>query len=283
MGRLDPAALAFHAIALGVVAVLCVVLFLNVRSDPAPAAGLLDNLKKMLEGVVQTAKRSEPAKPPPTASPKAPAQPKAPTQKAQTSALSPAASAGVPAQLPLPTGRVWRYNIALEPPQWRDAVLVYRTAAMTGGTAVYTEFTHAGGKMNFQLGTFVANHPSHANVRFPGFFMHAAYLDKPLEVGQRFAWEWPWQLAGGATKAGRVKRYAGEVKAWENVTAPIGTSAAARIETTVSYIEDGRVHASARETLWYAPSFQQFIKVVREGSTPDEGAKRIVAELAALR
>ena len=41
------------------------------------------------------------------------------------------------------------------------------------GLAVFTEFDHAAGQMNFQLGTFAPNHPSHASMRFPGFFMYA--------------------------------------------------------------------------------------------------------------
>lgn len=263
MSKLDPAALAFHAVALAVLVVACVLLFLALRSDPpAPAGkglqGMLDSAKKIVDRAAPAPKRAEPAKPqPPVAS------------------VKPA--------MQLPAGRVWRYNVSLEPPQWRDAVLIYRTAPGQSGTAVHTEFSHAGGKMNFYLGIFAANHPTHANVRFPGFFMHAAYFDKPLDVGQRFDWEWPWQLQGGAVRAGRVKRYAGEVKAWENVQAPVGSHAAARIESTLSYIEDGKVQASARETLWYAPGVQQFIRVVRDGATPDEGAKRIVAELAALQ
>ena len=277
VSRLDPAAVAFHAVVLAVVAVLCVTLFLMLRSDPAPAPakgggvqGAVESVKKMIGGTAQQAKRSDP---PPKA---APLPQKVQQQKAASSPPAP----GVPA---LPPGRSWRYSVTLEPPQWRDAQLVYRTAEMSGGTAVYTEFTHAAGKMNFQLGTFSANHPSHANVRFPGFFMHAAYLDRPLEVGQRFSWEWPWQLAGGATRSGRVKRYAGHVAAWEEIAVPAGRFPAARIETTLSYVEDGRVRASARETLWYAPQAGQVVKVVRDGATPDDGASRIVAELVALQ
>lgn len=273
MSRFDPAALAFHAIAVAVLLVLCVALFLMVRSDPAPVpapakGGLpaaVDGVKKAIEAVVRPAERAEPAKPS--------AARKAPTKATMVT---------IPGQVPLPAGRVWRYNVTLEPPQWRDAVLVYRTAAMQSGTAVYTEFRHAGGKMNFQLGMFAANHASHANVRFPGFFMHPAYLDKALEVGQRFAWEWPWQLPGGAVRAGRLKRYAGQVKGWEQITTPAGAFIAARIDTALSYVEDGRVMAGATETIWYAPQAAQIVRVVREGATPDEAAKRIVAELAAL-
>ena len=267
MSKLDPAALAFHAIALVVAVLLCVMLFFMVRSDPAPAKGgglqgAVESIRKKIEGATQQAKQPAPApKRPPTV----------------------ATMVTVPGSVPLPAARIWRYNVTLEPPQWREAVLTYRTATTAKGTAVHTEFAHAGGKMNFELGIYAAKHPSHANVRFPGFFMHAAYLDKVLEVGQRFAWEWPWQLPGGALRDGRVKRYEGQVKGWEEVVTPGGTFIAARIDTALSYREGGRVHAQATETLWYAPKASQVIKVIREGATPDEGAKRIVAELAAFQ
>jgi hypothetical protein len=241
------------------VLVLSITLFLSLRSDPKVSGdGLqtaLANLKKMIEG--------DPAKKP------------APATKGK------AVVTGDSVQ-PMRAGRRWTYRVSLEPAQWRDAELDYRTAELASGITVHTEFRHAQGKMNFQLGVFSPNHPSHASVRFPGFFMHAAYLDKPLVVGQRFAWQWPWQLPGGAVREGRVKRYAGELKAWEDVASPAGTFAAARIETSLEYVDNGRVTASARETLWYSPKAGQFVRVVREGATPDEGFKRIVAELAAL-
>jgi len=60
---------------------------------------------------------------------------------------------------------------------------------------VLTDFVYAGGTMNFHLGTFAAGHPSHANTRFPGFFMYASYFPASLKEGQRFAWGWPWQPA----------------------------------------------------------------------------------------
>jgi len=182
-------------------------------------------------------------------------------------------------------GRVWTYRVTLEPPHWRDASLSYRLVLRNGNRYVESEFRHAGGQSKFVLGTFLAGDPSHANLRFPGFFMHVAYLDRPLEVGQRFAWQWPWQMPDGRVVAGRVKRYDGEVKAWENLPAPpslhapMDTFFVARIETTLSYIENGAVQASTKETLWYAPRYLQVVKVVRDGQTPDEAARHIVAEL----
>ena len=43
------------------------------------------------------------------------------------------------------------------------------------------------------------------------------------------------------------------------------------------------MQARARETLWYVPKLAQVVKVVRDGRTPDEGSRRIVAELAEFR
>ena len=38
--------------------------------------------------------------------------------------------------------------------------------------------------MNFHLGTYAAGHPSHANTRFPGFFMYASYFPASLKKGE---------------------------------------------------------------------------------------------------
>ena len=169
--------------------------------------------------------------------------------------------------------------MVVEPAAWRDISLTYRTQREGAGIGVLTDFVHAGGKMNFHLGTYAAGHPSHANTRFPGFFMHASYFPPSLKEGQRLSWGWPWQPA----RPGRMKRYKGQVVRWENVQVPAGTFSAAVIEAELSYLEEGKVQARARETLWYAPTLSQVVKVVRDGRTPDEGSSRIVAELAEYR
>jgi hypothetical protein len=175
-------------------------------------------------------------------------------------------------------GRTWRYSVAVEPPVWQDATLTYRTVRQGQDLAVTTQFRHAGGTMNFNLGVFAAGHPSHANVRFPGFFFHPAYFHA-LDSTQPIVWEWPWQLPDGKTRAGRMKRYVGQATGWTELRVQGASHPALRIEATLSYIEDGRVAASAKETIWYMPSVQQVAKVVREGRTPDEGTTHIVAEL----
>ena len=42
------------------------------------------------------------------------------------------------------------------------------------------------------------------------------------------------------------------------------------------------MRATVRETLWYSPQFGQLAKVQREGASPDEGARRIVARYPAF-
>ena len=176
-------------------------------------------------------------------------------------------------------GRTWRYAVVVEPPAWRDITLTYRTQREGAGIGVLTDFVYAGGKMNFHLGTFAAGHPSHANTRFPGFFMHASYLPQSLKEGQSLSWGWPWQ----PVREGRMKRYEGKVVRWENIQVPAGVYTAAVIEADLLYIDQGKVQARARETLWYAPKLSQVVKVLREGRTPDEGSSRIVAQLAEYR
>lgn len=179
---------------------------------------------------------------------------------------------------PPAAGRTWRYSVVVEPPLWQDATLTYRTVRQGQDLGVTTEFRHAAGTMNFDLGVFAAAHPSHANVRFPGFFFHSAYFHA-LEPTQAIVWEWYWQAPDGKTRPGRIKRYVGQAKEWTELRLQGASHPALRIEATLSYIDAGRLAAEAKETIWYMPAVQQVARVVREGRTPDEGATRIVAEL----
>jgi hypothetical protein len=247
----DPLALAFFGAALALLAGLLLYVLVFKAPEPATAPRAPD---------VPVAAR--------------PAVPKsdAPAKKV------PAAPA--PATGPvLEAGRMWRYAVAVEPPIWRDITLTYRTRSEEGSIGVLTDFLHAGGKMNFHLGTFAPNHPSHENTRFPGFFMYAAYLKQPLTVGQPIAFGWHWQ----GKSAGAVKRFEGQVMGWEDLQLPGGDLKAAKIEGTLTYREDGQIRGGARETFWYAPKVSQIVKIVRDGITPDEGSRRIVAELAEFR
>jgi hypothetical protein len=265
----DPLALAVFAAALALLAGLVLyVIFGASRApqaesrEPAPAttAGspFFERLKKELRGMAEEIRRDLPGgggNPPPKAAP-------------------------VPAAKPgLQPGHVWSYAVQVQPPIWRDIKLDYRTRAESGGLGVLTEFVHSAGKMNFHLGMFAPGHATHANTRFPGFFMYASYFPAQLSPGQSLSWNWPWQGAG----AGRLKRYDAKVLRWENVQVPAGEFRALLIEAELSYVEGGQVRGRARESLWYAPAVAQVVKVVRDGRTPDEGLDRIVAELASYR
>jgi hypothetical protein len=259
----DPLALAFFGAALALLAGLLLYVFVFKTPEPATpdrASSFVESLHRQISDL--TAKPADKPAEKPAARP------------APKIAPSPAASGAS-----IEAGRSWRYAVVVEPPAWRDVTLTYRTQREGAGIGVLTDFDHAGGKMNFHLGTYAAGHPSHANTRFPGFFMHPSYFSQPLEPGQKLSWGWAWQ----PLREGRIKRYEGRVLRWEDVTVPAGTYRAAVIEADLYYIEGGQVRAQAKETLWYAPKAAQLVKVVRDGRTPDEGSSRIVAELVEVR
>jgi hypothetical protein len=269
--RLDPLALAFFGAAVALLAGLVLYVLFFKRPEPAAPAGspgTLESLRAAAENAVD--RLSD--KPAPA--------PKAPRAQSARPVPSPGDQAGRARGGPIQAGRTWRYAVVVEPPVWRDITLTYTTRSEGSAIAVHTDFVHAAGKMAFDLGTFAAWHPSHANTRFPGFFMYASYFPLPLEPGQQFSWGWPWQSAG----KGSMKRYVAKVLRWEQVQVPAGTYRAAVIDVTLSYMDAARqARAQTKETLWYAPDATQLVKVVREGRSPDEGSTRIVAELAELR
>jgi len=253
----DPLALAVFGAALALLAGLLLYVFFFKAPEPATPArafGFVDELRRQLAGLTEKLRDK-------------------PTAKALPPSPAVASGSGLEA------GRTWRYAVVVEPPAWRDITLTYRTQRENAGIGVLTDFVHAGGKMNFHLGTFAAGHPSHANTRFPGFFMHASYFPLSLKEGQRLSWGWPWQ----PVRDGRMKRYEGQVARWENIQVPAGIYTAAVIEAELLYVEEGKVQARVRETLWYVPKLSQVVKVLRDGRAPDEGSSRIVAELAEYR
>jgi len=243
--KLDRLALAVHGVA--------IVLIIG------GAVGFVAALKKEVD------------KPRPAAKAQAPAP--ATTAPAPAAKDRPAKAPEIPAQI-----RSWRYAVQVEPQAWRDITLTYAIVSERGKPIAYADFVHAGGKARFRLGALEPGDPAHANVRFPGFFLHQAYLKPPFEKGQRVAWSWPWQ----PVREGRIKQFEGVVHGWEVVKVPHGSHQAARIEAKILYVEKGRVQAESRETIWIAPEVG-IVKVVREGAAPDESSRRIVAELAELR
>jgi hypothetical protein len=278
--RQDPLALAVFGAALALLAGLLLYVFFFKTPEPAKtgrparAFDLVEALRRQVAGLA--ARFEEP--PAPKRTPASAPAPKSPSKAAPAPA-----SGAYQVWLP-PAGMTWTYRVSIEPPAWQDAVLAYSTAQQGDVVIVNTDFRHAKGGMKFQLGVLLPGHASHANTRFPGFFLYPAYFGDKLSVGQSLAWEWPWQLPGGGVKAGRVKRYEGRVVASEQYRGPVFDMASMlRIEGALSYIDDGRVQASARETLWYAGKAAQLVRIEREGRTPDEGASRIVAELVEMR
>ena len=264
MTQKDPLALAVFGAALALLAGLLLYVVFFMTPEPATTARAFDFaevVRRQVAGLTEKF-RDKPAEKPAS-------------RPAPKSGPPPVAASGPGIE----AGRTWRYAVVVEPPAWRDITLTYRTQREGAGIGVLTDFVHAGGKTNFHLGTYAAGHPSHANTRFPGFFMHASYFPATLKEGQKLAWGWPWQPA----REGRMKWYEGKVARWQNIEVPAGAYTAAVIEADLLYIESGKVQARARETLWYVPELSQVVRVLREGRTPDEGSSRIVAELVEIR
>jgi hypothetical protein len=286
--RHDPLALAVIGAAVLLLVALVAGLIYSVRSAPAPApvapkaapAGpslgerISEVTRQVAKEIADAVREDRPMK-----VPRAPAK-QAPGAKAPAAA----AAAITPHVFRLPdAGRSWRYAVTVEPPVWSNPMLIYRLAAQGGALVVNTEFHHgAGNTSGFVLGTLTARHPSHASMRFPGFFMYPVYLDAPLEPGRRFSWQWPWQLPDGRVREGRVKRFEAVVAGWEPLATPTQPGRAVRIDVAILYVEDGNIAGTVREKLWYTPQAAQIVKVMREGRSPDEAAHRIVAELIQL-
>ena len=259
--RLDPGALAFHGIAIAAVLGIAVFLLYRIGSEPEPPKPVAED-SRLQDAVTDIRKWIEEKR----------AEPESPRPQ-ELQAPLPATGRG--ALLPAEAGHVWRYTVTVDPATWRDIALTYRTPNEGGRLIAYTDFTHAGGAMQFRLGAMQAGDPAHANVRFPGFFLHTAYLPYPMQAGQRVTWGWPWQ-----GRSGGIKQFEGVAKGTERVSVPLGTFEAVRVDTVIKYIDKGKVAATSRETLWLAPQVHGIVKIVREGVAPDESFRRIVAELA---
>lgn len=284
--RQDPLALAVIGGAVALVVALGLFLVFSIRSQPeGPAtASFPQQVRDAASRIVAEVRRElEPA---PAAKPQPQAQAR-PQQKPQPQPQqtppqpAPGAKAADPqrGRILLQPGRSWRYSVKVEPEAWKDITLTYRTVQEGNALGVRTDFRHAGGQSEFNLGVFAPGHPSHANTRFPGFFMYAAYLELPLQAGQKVSFGWHWQ----GKSPGSMKRFQGVVTAMEDVQLPGGILPAARIEGTLTYHEDGQFRGGARETIWFAPKVGQVVRILREGRVPDENLNRISAELVDYR
>jgi len=286
--RQDPLAPAVIGGAVALVAVLGLYLVVKIRSQPeGPATeSFTQQVRNAASRIVADVRREFESAPVAKPQPRPQAQPKAqPQSRPQSSSAARApqaqsSQAGEPrGRIALQAGRSWRYAVKVEPEAWKDVSLTYRTVQEGEALGVRTDFRHAGGQSAFNLGVFAANHPSHANTRFPGFFMYAAYRELPLQVGQKVGFGWHWQ----GKSPGSMKRFQGVVAAMEEVQLPGGALPAARIEGTLTYHEDGQFRGGARETLWFAPKVGQVVKILCEGRVPDESVARISAELVEYR
>jgi hypothetical protein len=292
----DPLALAFFGAALAVLAGMLFYVFVVKTPEPASAGrafNFVERARRQVAAVAEKFQERPAQKAPPAASPKppppavakssAPAQTPAQVFHKSVTAAEPSPSAQVPA--PLEPGHSWRYRVDVGPPVWRDATLTYRTQREDAGLGVVTDFVHAAGKMNFHLGIYAAGHPSHANTRFPGFFMYAAYLKPPFTVGKPVVIAWPWQGGGGkGAGPGRMKRFEGTVTGWEDIQVEAGKFRAAKIDGWLRYMEaDGNQYTRVAMLFWFAPSLGQVVKVFLEGNAPDENLNLIVAELVEFR
>ena len=279
--RQDPLALAVIGGAIALVAALGLYLVFSIRSQPeGPATVSFPQQVRDAAGRIVAEVRRE-LEPAPVAKPQPRPQQKPQPQSQSRPQPAPRAKAADPqrGRIVLQAGRSWRYSVKVEPEAWKDITLTYRTVQESGALGVRTDFRHAGGQSAFNLGVFAPNHPSHANTRFPGFFMYAAYLELPLQVGQKVAFGWHWQ----GKSPGSMKRFQGMVTTMEDVQLPGGVLAAARIEGTLTYHEDGQFRGGARETIWFAPKVGQVVRILREGRVPDENLNRISAELVEYR
>jgi len=232
--------------------------------------------------------------PVPVPAPKTKPQAQALTQPSPANAMNAAdpkrsfAAAVAPAapqvRLP-PVGANWTYDVYFGPDWNKAGQLAYQTQPQEKDkVGASMAWMPRGGKTSsWVLGIVLPDHPTHANTRFPGFFMHPAYFPQALVPGSRLLWEIPWQ--GGDAKMGvaRARRYDMKVIAWERVSVAAGEFDAAHLAGALRYMEGENVKAEVRYSLWYAPRAKQVVRVLWEGRAPDEGQSEIIVELASFR
>ena len=300
--RGDPVAIAFIvivALMFLVGAALGVNALLANAPPPAgqPAQSLsLDKLTEQLQLAVTgiLAKLQQVA--PPQSTPKMPDAPAKPAPATALAALkadperafpgiTPPTTPAAPHVLPVPTDATWNYDVFFGPAWTRAGQLRYQTLTQPQGQpgANMSWIPNGGQATTWFLGIVAPNHPSHANTRFPGFFMHTAYLPDQLVIGQRLRWEFPWQGGAPAQQSAHVRRYELTVTGWERVTLPAGEFDAARMDGTLRYVDGDSVKAEVRYSLWYAPRAKQVVRLLWMGRAPDESSAEMIAELAAYR
>lgn len=256
---------------------------------------MLTSLKNTADRLIASLRAPEPARvsktPDAQALPPAPAQAKPKPAVKSANYADPkrifsaiAAPAGRQV-LPPPANANWTYDVYFGPNWGKAGQLAFQTQTQDkGGLGASMAWSPNGGapKVWF-LGVVEPDHPTHANTRFPGFFMHPAYFPQALVPGSRLLWEFPWQGSDGKTRAERVRRFDMKVIAWERVRTAAGEFDAAHLEGTLRYMEGETVRAEVRYGLWYAPRAMQIVRVLWEGRAPDESQAEMIAELAFQR
>ena len=301
----DPFVIGFLALlAIGMVAGLALAIHAYVSYVPsaAPASSKEGGLSQFSAALKQAARdmhdkiRSQMARTdanapggssPPAKDSRPLAAPAAPPSSTATIAPFEVPAPPPPHARPVPANGAWTYFVLFGDNPNPVGQLSYRTRHAVGNAPPESDMTwqpNGGQGQTWSFGTVAAHHPSHANTRFPGFFMHAAYLPETLASGQILSWEFPWQGGNAALPpADRVRRFDFKVAGWEKLKTPAGQFDAARLEGRLRYLEKEAVRAEVEYTLWYAPAARQTVRVRWVGRSPDEGSTNMTAELAAMR
>lgn len=291
--RRDPVALAVMGIAVLVLLIGIVLAWRALSGDKGSRTGaeapvsLSKHIEIMLASLrAQFASLERPSLPWEESLPQQQSTAKAKPTRAVAKSAFPAIPPPVLGNAPvLPPGGSWTYQVAFGPDFRTAGRLMYSASPAPSSTpALRMQWAPNGAKAtSWDFGVFAPGHPSHQNVRFPGFFMHAAYFPFPLKAGDTISWSFPWQLADASVRPGRERRFEARVAGWEDVSVPAGRFASARLNTVLRYVEGDSVRAEVRNTLWYAPQARQVVRILWSGRAPDEGATEILAELSEIR
>lgn len=188
-----------------------------------------------------------------------------------------------PQVLAVPINGRWNYDVFFGPAWNKSGRLDYVTenlANQPGKTGAGMSWLPAGGSVSkWFLGVMEADHPSHGNTRFPGFFMHPVYLPQSLQPGSRVLWEFPWQGGG----RNQVRRFDMRVVDWETVSVPAGVFTAVHLKGRLQYVDNETVKADVGYSLWYAPQARQVVRLLWLGRSPDEASGEMIAELASFK
>jgi hypothetical protein len=225
-----------------------------------------------------------PATPPTKPPVAAPVTPPADPQRAYATAAAPGGSQVVA----VPVDGKWAYDVFFGPTWQKNGQLRYSTHRNKDPSAKAGAQDKVGSNMSWApnsgqptswyFGIVEADHPSHANTRFPGFFMHPPYLPQSMQAGNRLLWEFPWQGGG----SGQVRRFDMRVVGWETVKVPAGEFTAVHLEGKLQYVDKDAVKAEVRYAIWYAPRAKQVVRVLWLGRSPDESSAEMIAELASF-